>query len=444
VTPPASPRNLQFAVRPQVGVRALAVLGTLALGTILGGASGEAVTDDSLTRYWIDLDLDPAQRNMDVVVRIEMPGFEAGEGPLEFMIHSDLDLRAVEGPHVAGVRTTEGFDPGGLPESYLTLVEVIPAEGFEGQAPFLMEWRYSGWIGSDRVQLGPDALHSDWVELDIGSVWVPVRATLAERFRYEASVRVPPGYEVIGAGSPGREGDLWTFRTEQPHLTATLAVAPSMTTTVVDGEVRIAIHNPGGAPEVEALARAAADAVGLFAERFGPLPSTRDFQLVLPPDRRARPEGYSRDGYVMMVHGMEAGEERLRVATHEIAHFWWHHAPSQGPSNFFNESFAEYSAWLALEAALGEEAFERRLAAAREASRDVGSIRDWTPATNHHLVYDRGPVLLHELRERVGDDRFFELVRETRERRVESVEAFAALIQESVDQPTARWLTDAF
>jgi len=133
----------------------------------------------------------------------------------------------------------------------------------------------------------------------------------------------------------------------------------------------------------------------------------------------------------------------MAIAAHELAHAWWSNAPSQSLHNFLNESFAEYFACLALERIFGEDAFAASLERARSLSEDAGSIRDWTPRSNHALVYGKGPLLLHELRGRVGDEAFFELMRAAYRERVDQIPLFIDLVEETSDADSAEWLAQA-
>ncbi|MHB1327239.1 MAG: hypothetical protein ACYC2K_03480, partial [Gemmatimonadales bacterium] len=198
----------------------------LLVGLLSGCASDEGSSgpEPEGTRYTIELTLDPRAEQLAAEVQVDLPSRVSGE-PLEFLLHGDLELSEVSGPDVERVDTVPGFNPFGLPESHLRLVTLHLKPG---AGPTRLSWRYSGWIAPDRVQLGPDAFYPDWIELDVGSAWIPIRRTMTERFTYRAEVTVPDGYEVIGAGTRRHSGGVWHFETEQPFLTASLAVAPAM------------------------------------------------------------------------------------------------------------------------------------------------------------------------------------------------------------------------
>jgi hypothetical protein len=159
-----------------------------------------------------------------------------------------------------------------------------------------------------------------------------------------------------------------------------------------------------------------------FSGWFGPT-RPADFTLIESP--RALGGGYARRGLVVL-SGMNSGdfltqrELYLRSLAHEAAHAWWWEAPTTSWEDWLNESFAEYSALLALRERFGPEIFERFLERKRE--RAAGAPPLWgfdrgdttTPekqAAVERVLYDKGPLLLHELADRLEIGRFLEFCR---------------------------------
>ena len=107
---------------------------------------------------------------------------------------------------------------------------------------------------------------------------------------------------------------------------------------------------------------------------------------------------------------------------HEIAHMWFGDSVSLElwPDIWLNEGFATWSEWIYSEknGARHAAAFFDELYAIPEDS-DAGEDL-WFPAPNaipgpaqmfHTPVYDRGAMTLQALREKVGDDTFFSILR---------------------------------
>jgi hypothetical protein len=115
-------------------------------------------------------------------------------------------------------------------------------------------------------------------------------------------------------------------------------------------------------------------------------------------------------------------ELNLRMA-HEVAHQYWGHVAqmSSWEEQWLSESTAEYYGAVAVGRFLGERKFR---SAHDNWVRQKGQLRDvdsvylanriaGEPAARerYDLLYGRGPLLLHELRQEVGDDKFFTILK---------------------------------
>jgi aminopeptidase N len=148
---------------------------------------------------------------------------------------------------------------------------------------------------------------------------------------------------------------------------------------------------------------------------FGPYPFG-NYQLVVVDDELDDPV----EAQGMAVFGanhIDGKRTHERLVVHELAHQWfgnsltiadWRHI-------WLNEGFATYAEWLWSESSGGRSA----AAHAREWHASVASQRAdlmiADPGIAHlfdQRVYKRGGLTLHALRVRLGDDRFFHLLRE--------------------------------
>ncbi len=114
---------------------------------------------------------------------------------------------------------------------------------------------------------------------------------------------------------------------------------------------------------------------------------------------------------------------------HELAHAWWGHAIMLGDreDEWISESFAEYFAAYAMGKVRRESEFKRALAEWKGQSRFVKSAASVYTANSlsgaspqgaedafrdrYGLLYGKGPLVLHALRQQVGDDTFFTIAK---------------------------------
>jgi hypothetical protein len=140
------------------------------------------------------------------------------------------------------------------------------------------------------------------------------------------------------------------------------------------------------------------------------------------------------------------------IAAHEVAHQWWGDTviPASYQDEWLAEGLANYSALMYLEKKRGVKAMEDVLEDYRDAlmkkdssgaaGESAGPIT-WgfrlesagDPAAWHDITYYKSAWILHMLRHRLGDDRFFKMLAELRRRydsRAISTEQFLALVKE--------------
>jgi aminopeptidase N len=179
------------------------------------------------------------------------------------------------------------------------------------------------------------------------------------------------------------------------------------------------------------------DMMRLFSRLFGPYPFV-GYTVVVTDDPLEIPleaQGISVFGS-NHVDGRRGAE---RLVAHELAHQWFGNSltPASWQHIWLNEGFACYAEWLWSEASGG-------LSASQQVSRAFNRLRGLgqdlvlsDPGPDlmfDDRLYKRGAITLHVLRQLLGDDAFFELLRTwTRRYRHGSVttDAFVTLAAEA-------------
>jgi aminopeptidase N len=324
---------------------------------------------------------------------------------------------------------------------------------------FTVEVRYVGNPKPVRGRWGDIG----WDELTDGALvasqpvgapsWFPCNDHPADKASYRIAVTTDAPYTVLATGvltGRRRAAGTRTWVYERPEPTATylvsvqigryeelvLATSPAQTASVPNRLRRNAIRDLGRHPRI----------MTALQRYFGPYPFG-NYQVVVTDDELDDPieaQGMS----IFGANHLDGKRTHERLVVHELAHQWfgnsltiadWRHI-------WLNEGFATYAEWLWSEASGGRPAaaharqWHAQLAAAPAdlVLADPGPARIFD-----QRVYKRGGLVLHALRVRLGDERFFALLREwTAGHRhgLVTTDAFVALAERIAAEP----LTDLF
>ncbi|MFC9892910.1 M1 family metallopeptidase [Nocardia sp. NPDC127579] len=153
----------------------------------------------------------------------------------------------------------------------------------------------------------------------------------------------------------------------------------------------------------------------LFVERFGPYPFDA-YTVVVTDDELEIPieaQGIS----VFGANHCDGRRGAERLVAHELAHQWFGNSLTirQWRDIWLHEGFACYAEWIWSEASGGPTADQQARAARHNLSRQPQDLLLGDPGPLHMFddrVYKRGALTLHALRLELGDQAFFDLLRE--------------------------------
>jgi hypothetical protein len=403
--------------------------------------------------YDLHLVTDPETQYLDVRGSIAYHAPTAHLERVRFYLHHQFEITRLHGKRVEGYQ----FMPAGetglpfLPQAGVLDVYFDPP--LRAGETALIEFTYAGAITEWPIE-SASVVRPDWVELSLYLPWYPYQySDEPASLTFTLKVTCPPAYQVASFGRPARPGDDWFF--EWPYPTSDIVVAVGKD---------IAEHAFASPPnqvhlhtttfQDDSAARLGEDLIWTlerFAGWFGPTRPS-DFTLIESP--RLLGGGYARRGMVVLA-GLEERdyldqrEAYLRYLAHETAHAWWWEAPTHSWDDWLNESFAEFSALLAVRERFGDATYNRFLDRKRE--RDPDELPLWgfdranvagpeQQSLVERMLYDKGPLLLSDLAERIGYSRFLELCRAMLWSGVRSSEHFLALLEELENAETSRWM----
>ena len=327
-------------------------------------------------------------------------------------------------------------------------LKITPADPLDSGSDFTVRVDYSG---NPKPIKDPDKSIEGWIPTDDGAFvvnepqgspgWYPVNDNPQDKATYDFTVTVPQGHTVMANGqlvshttAGGKETWRWSEDSPMASYLATATNGVFQTESLPSAAqseprcVRRSIQTrrcttPWSDPDPDdphpdlAYERLEPqpEIIEYFSDLYGPYPYTSGGGII----DSAHFVGYALESQT------RANYQRIPVPTtvvHEIAHQWFGNAVTLKvwPDIWLNEGFATFSEWIYDEDHGGPTAAETfdELYATPESDPFFEEL--WFPAPAalqrpsqlfHTPVYDRGAMTLQALREKVGDDTFFDILR---------------------------------
>ncbi|MFJ3338779.1 M1 family metallopeptidase [Streptomyces sp. NPDC086766] len=311
-------------------------------------------------------------------------------------------------------------------------LEITPKTPLAEGAPVTVVVHYSG-VPSAKSAYG----FTTWHRTPDGAVaadepeaawwWFPSNDHPSDKATYDVSVAVPDGTRALSNGTLQSTSSKlgWTrynWRQNKPQATylATLAVGRfDITTGTSEGGVPVVNAYSEDLGDNDGAARASVERTGEIVDwlsgYFGPYPFASAGGYV--PNTTT---GYALETQTRVYYSPRqfAGGSNTSVVVHELAHQWYGDDVSiKGWKDIWlNEGFARYAQWLWSEHE--GEGTTRELAdyvyASHPADDAFWTVKPGDPGPDHQFdiaVYDRGALAVQALRDEVGDDAFFAILK---------------------------------
>ncbi|WP_428953934.1 M1 family metallopeptidase [Streptomyces sp. cg35] len=278
----------------------------------------------------------------------------------------------------------------------------------------------------------PDGSEEGWLRTADGALglgeptgsmaWFPGNNHPSDKATYDITVTVPKGVQAVSNGelkSERKSADgrrtTYAWHVPQPMASylATVAVGRFEThrSTTGSGLPVYTAVDPYEAEASEKVLARLPEVITWETKRFGTYPFSSTGAIV---DR----DGDA--GYALETQNRPVfpGAPDLGTLVHELAHQWYGDSvtPKSWRDMWLNEGFATYAEWLWDEDHDGDTAQQTFDALyERPAGADIWSFPPAKPSSAAHVsdtpVYQRGAMVLHKIRETVGDTAFFALLK---------------------------------
>jgi peptidase M1-like protein len=302
-----------------------------------------------------------------------------------------------------------------------------------------LKFEYTGPLGE-----AYDSAHA-YLELGLDNFWFPVHPRIGtDRFVYRLFIRTDVGDQrLVSNGRVTRERDGWLVESVVPDIDIDLVLSPSFQSIVYrEGgyDLRVVSTNPSQ-DGAEALLRDIRESLAYLNVLLGAHDPIRQVTAVVRPFSREGQGGYARNGYLVITRTRNTEGQLLHIA-HELAHHWWLQADQRHA--WLNESFAEYTAMMALRSIKGQHAFATLLDEKKRRSEGLppvyGFDRTTNPRQSPSVLYNKGPLLLSELETRLGEKGFAAFLQQAAAARVKDTDS----LLEVLARVSPREVADAF
>lgn len=243
---------------------------------------------------------------------------------------------------------------------------------------------------------------------------------------YDVSVTLPGGWSPVATGSAisdtGSDGARTVRYSSGPTRDFMLAVAPGWNKVSQQvGETTVNSYYLG---DTKTAAEKALDigvkSMEIYAKRFGPYPFK---QLDIVPAPLFKAAGVEYPGLVLIEANYYNRPNEPSFETtvaHEVAHQWWYSVIGNDviKSPWLDEALAQYSTAIYFEDRYGADRFNRLISGWERAVDNlvakgeddiVGEGLAHFEGGNRYgpIVYIKGPLFFHAVRQRLGDDAFY-------------------------------------
>ncbi|MFI5978040.1 M1 family metallopeptidase [Streptomyces sp. NPDC051452] len=401
---------------------ALALTGTACDGGVRGTPGGSGVRDPyfpqagnggyDVTHYALTLDYTPKGRHL------------TGRAVITAQATQDLSAFDLD---LAGLRvdavTVEGKDARwNRAGQELT---VRPRDDLSKGETFRVTVDYSG---TPRTLTDPDDSEEGWLPTADGALglgepvgsmaWFPSDNHPSDKATYDIAITVPKGLQAVSNGELTDQSDKDGRTTYHWHSGRPMASYLAM---VAVGHYTIKRSTgPHGLPLLTAVDPTQAEAsAGVLAKipeildweelNFGPYPFSSAGAIV----DRPHDAGYALETQNRPVF---PGPPAISTLVHELAHEWYGDSvtPTSWRDMWLNEGFATYAEWLWAEDHGGPNAQKQFTDLYDGDDEAIWAFPPARPSSAAHIsdspVYERGAMVLQKIRQKVGDDTFYDII----------------------------------
>ena len=407
------------------------VFGLLAACVALSAAPVQAQTEEvaglDITRYKITAELVPDSHTLKAQAAVTLKILKQTQSVVLEM-NGSLTVSGVKGPDG---KTALQFIQDKVNELN---VKVNLGQLYQPGAEMTLTFDYAGQLATPEGGPIPDLrlayVGPEQAYLFYAARWFPFHGYASDRATSDISLTVPANWIVAGQSdnpvSPvvGKDGrKTFTFVSNQAVLPGSFAAGQFITRSITSAGISIDLYVlPGSEGRAEEFGKEVAQILQFYTSKFGPYAFGTHYS-VAEVDDETMPD-YTAAGISFVTHNTWISEKSLPVESlaRDAALQWWGQAV--GLKSFddawLSQGLAQYSSVLYRESQQTAAEFQGTLAEMLELAlafeqdapiaRAPAQVNDQSPAYKS-IVFYKGAYVYHMLRATIGDQKFFDLIR---------------------------------
>ena len=375
--------------------------------------------------YTIEADISPASQSLSATAVVQFVPLVDNLTAASFELNSALNIARVvdgQGKPIAASRNSQdlsvrlAFDPA-LPK------------GQPATVVFTYDGKFSGQEDSPVEGIRFAAIHPDFGYLMYPARWFPVSGYTTDRFAADMRITVPAGYTVLGSGLDSHQasGDAmqYEFKFEHPSFPGSIAIVKDPPKRMQAEGVTTTVYFRGPeADRAESYGGETSQIMSYFSGLFGPPPYA---DLTIVETEAGAPNGYAAPGLIFLSPAAVTRPVASKLVANEVSRQWWEEMVSPLTRNhlWLTNGLAAYSELLWVEHTAGEGAMESQLHDVMVEALTVENVpiiqsarlEDYSPEL-WALTGSKGAAVAEMLRYMIGDDKFFQVLRQYAQSRV--------------------------
>ena len=391
-------------------------------------------------QYSAKLRVDVKHQHIDSEVNLEYCNKDRSRA-LKFYVHENLEIEDIQCQGLKSYKVGEKVEDWCPFILESKLVELFFDDSIMNTEVLQLKFKYHGHINVVS-KYGMNRLTPEWIELGLYTPWFPLHESM-DKALFSIEIDITEGYEVINAV---KQKGKYFLQQPIPINDATIIASKdfeSGKSKVEDIDVDVFIIRKEDKEQLTEILDYTKKMLRVF-KVFGSINSIGLSIFIAP---RSNGGGYCRPGLIVLTPNDQKQDVigYFKYIAHEIAHLWWLKADVSTWEDWLNESFAEYSALLAVREFFGEEEFSKFIDAYKSKVKGLPPIKGLKRGDPKawEVLYIKGPLVLYELEKSMGREKFIEFLKKVHMNNIQQTDKFLENLQQFSNRKTKEAVEEA-